>query len=269
MIGVMVPRLTDLVQATVYDGIDEAAIAAGYNTVVVNTRDRPEIQESRLDLMLSRQVDGMVITDSRTDANLLPQLRRCGVPYILAMRRMPGQVSVSTDDLAGGRLAAEHLLSLGHERVGVVGGDPHASTGADRTQGFRSAYADAGFPVADDLVASPGFEVHGGHAAGSYLLDLPSPPTAIFAASDFAAVGVLAAMRDRGLSAPRDVAVVGFNDLDIAAEMPVPLTSVRSPLFEMGAKSIEMLLRRMRGERVRSRVLRPRLQIRASTVARG
>lgn len=266
MIGVMVPRLTDVVLATIYDGIDQTAIEAGYNTVVVNTRDRPDLQRSRLDLMLSRQVDGIIVGDSRTDSNLVAELRGCGVPYVLVARRMPRQISVTTDDLKGGRLAAEHLLSLGNRCVGVVSGDPHASTGAERTLGFCRAYADAGFPLPDDYVIPSGFDVHSGHEAGERLLSLRRPPTAIFAASDFAAVGVMAAMRDRGLHVPGDVAVVGFNDLDVAAELPIPLTSVHSPLFEMGALSMKVLLALLRGRQVRSRVLQPTLRPRASTV---
>ena len=269
MIGVMVPRLTDVVMATIYEGIDEAAIDAGYNTVVANTQDRPELQRSRLDLMLSRGVDGLIVGDSRSDSNLISHLEGCGVPYVLVARRMPRQLSVTTDDLLGGRLAAEHLLSLGHKRVGVVAGDPHASTGAERTLGFRRTYEQAGYPLTDDYVVPSGFDVASGRSAGERLLTLPRRPTAIFAASDLVAVGVLGAMRDLGLSAPEDVAVVGFNDVDIAAQLPVPLTTIYSPLAEMGAKGMRLLLSRMDGKRVRSVVLQPSLRVRESTAGRA
>jgi LacI family transcriptional regulator len=265
MIGVMVPRLTDVVMATIYEGIDEAAIDAGYNTVVANTQDRPELQRSRLDLMLSRGVDGLIVGDSRSDSNLISLLEGCGVPYVLVARRMPRQLSVTTDDLLGGRLAGEHLLSLGHHRVGVVAGDPHASTGAERTLGFRRTYEQAGYPLTDDYVVPSGFDVASGRSAGERLLTLPRRPTAIFAASDLVAVGVLGAMRDLGLSAPHDVAVVGFNDVDIAAQLPVPLTTIHSPLAEMGAKGLRLLPGRMEGKRVRSLVLQPSLRVREST----
>jgi LacI family transcriptional regulator len=266
MIGVMVPRLTDVVLATIYDGIDQTATAAGYNTVVVNTRDRPDLQRSHLNLMLSQQVEGIIVGDSRSDSNLVAELRRAGVPYVLVARRLPRQISVTTDDLTGGRLAAEHLLSLGHRRVGVVAGDPHASTGAERTAGFRRAFARAGFPVPDAHVIPSGFDVQSGRRTAEILLSLPDQPTAIFAVDDFAAIGVMGAMRDRGLRAPSDVAVVGFNDLDFAAELPTPLTSVHSPLSEMGVRSARTLIALMRGSTVRSKVLQPTLVPRASTM---
>jgi LacI family transcriptional regulator len=266
MIGVMVPRLTDVVLATIYDGIDQTATAAGYNTVVVNTRDRPDLQRSHLNLMLSQQVEGIIVGDSRSDSNLVAELRRAGVPYVLVARRLPRQISVTTNDLEGGRLAAEHLLSLGHRRVGVIAGDPQASTGAERTAGFRRAFERAGFPVPDGYVIPSGFDVQSGRFAAEILLSLPDQPTAIFAVNDFAAIGVMGAMRDRGLKAPDDVAVAGFNDLDFVAELPTPLTSVHSPLFEMGVGSAQTLLALMRGSKVRSKVLQPTLVPRASTV---
>lgn len=266
LIGVMVPRLTDVVLATIYDGIDQTAIEAGYNTVVVNTQDRPDLQRSRLDLMLSRQVDGIIVGDSRSDSNLMAELQASGVPYLLVARRLPRQTSVTTDDLKGGRLAAEHLLSLGHRRVGVVAGDPHASTGSERTLGFRRAYEGVGCPIPDEYVIPSAFDLGTGREAGEQLLARPEPPTAIFAVSDFTALGVLAAMRDRGLRAPDDIAVVGYNDLDVAAELPIPLTSVHSPLFDMGALSMRLMLKVLRGHRVRSRMLQPTLIPRASTL---
>jgi LacI family transcriptional regulator len=266
MIGVMVPRLTDVVLATIYDGIDQAAMAAGYNTVVVNTRDRPDLQRSRLELMLSRQVDGIILADSRSNSNLVPELLRAGVPYILVARRLPQQISVSTDDLMGGRLAAEHLLSLGHRRVGVVAGDLDASTGAERTAGFTRAFADAGHPLGDEYVVASGFDVSSGRLAGQSLLALPHRPTAIFAVSDFAAIGVLGAMRDLGLEAGKDIGVVGYNDVDVVAELPTPLTSVRSPLFEMGERSMRAMLALLHGSKVEPEVLTPTLVPRASTL---
>lgn len=266
MIGVLVPRLTDVALATIYDAIDRTAALAGYNTVVVNTRDDVELQRSRLDLLLSRRVDGVILGDSRTGSHLIPELRRAHLPFVLVMRRLPRQVSVTTDDIAGGRLAALHLIELGHTRVGVVAGDLTASTGAERTQGFRDAYADAGLPIPDQYVVGSGFHVGGGERAAERLLRLPDRPTAIFAVSDFIAIGVMGAVRDAGLQVGKQVAVVGYNDLDLAARLPVGLTSVRSPLDEMGELSMTMLLDLLAGRRARSRRLAPELVERASTL---
>ena len=265
--GVLVPRLTDFVLARIYEGIDAAAAEAGYNTFVANTTDDPGQRRIRLDGLLSRRVDGIVLGDARLDGDeLVKNLASKGIPYVLVSRRLRGHLSVTTDDLLGGRLAAQHLLELGHERVAVVAGEPYASTGVERTAGFRRTYADAGRPVPDDQVRHSRFDVEGGHSAAAALLDLRPHPTAVFAVNDTAAIGVMGALRERGLRPGKDVAVVGYNDIPIAADLPVPLTSVHSPMFEMGSEALALLLDRMQGRPVRSRRLRPELVARASTL---
>ncbi|MBB4683846.1 LacI family DNA-binding transcriptional regulator [Amycolatopsis jiangsuensis] len=265
-IGVLVPRLTDVAMATIFDGIDETARLGGYDTVVANTHDDPEERRSRVESLLSMRVAGLVLADSRSDANVVAQLRRSRVPYVLVMRRLPKQVAVTTDDEQGGRLAAEHLLERGHRRVGVVAGDQAASTGVERTHGFRETFARAGHPVPAEYVVESGFGVSDGRRATEQILALPSRPTAIFAVNDFTAVGAMGAIRDAGLRVGQDVALVGYNDLDLAAELPVALTSVRSPLAEMGRVSARMLLDLVGGRRIASRRFAPTLSIRDSSL---
>lgn len=265
MIGVMVPRLTDVVLATIYEGIDQTATAAGVNTVVVNTHDDPALQRSRLDLLLSRRVDGLIVGDSRNTSNLVPELRSARIPFVLVMRSLPRQLSITTDDMEGGRLAAQHLLALGHRDIGVVSGDPDASTGEERTRGFRETFTAAGHSIPDDHVVTSGFDVTGGRRAADFLLRLPRRPSAIFAVNDYAAIGVMGAVRDAGLQVGRDVAVVGYNDVDIAEHLPVALTTVRSPLFSMGAHSVRALMGRLAGKKIRSQRLKPTLVPRASS----
>ena len=269
VLGVLVPRLTDIVLATVYEGIDAAASAAGYHTVVANTGDDPDLQRRRADALLARRVDGLILGDARTDSTLVADLAARGIPLVLVSRRLPRRVSVTTDDLFGGRLAGEHLVSLGHRRVGVVSGEPYASTGIERTRGFLGAFDAAGLTVDDRYVVPSPFDVAGGRAAAEHLLSLRPRPTAIFAVNDFAAIGVMGAVRDAGLRVGEDVGVVGYNDVPLAAELPVPLTSVHSPMFDMGRQAATTLLAILDGKPGRSRRLRPTLAVRASTVPAG
>ncbi|MER6113346.1 LacI family DNA-binding transcriptional regulator [Streptomyces hirsutus] len=266
MLGVLVPRLTDIVLATIYEGIDAAASAAGYHTVVANTGDDPEMQQRRADALLARRVDGLVLGDARSDCDLVAELARQQIPLVLVSRRLPGRVSVTTDDTLGGRLAAEHLLGLGHRRVAVVAGEPYASTGVERTQGFLDAFAEAGLPVPKSHVIGSTFDVPGGRAATDHLLGLRPRPTAVFAVNDFAAIGVMAAVRDAGLTVGQDVAVIGYNDVPLAAALPVPLTSIRSPMYRMGEVAATTLVNMLNGKPGRSRRLRPALMARASTL---
>ncbi|WP_253904301.1 LacI family DNA-binding transcriptional regulator [Arthrobacter sp. Br18] len=266
LIGVLVPRLTDIVLATIYESIDVAAGAAGYSTVVANTLDDATHRRSRLDAMLSRRIDGVIIGDSHLGDTAAFELQKLGVPYVLVMRKLEGHLSITTDDHRGGRLAAEHLLGLGHRRVGVIAGDLLASTGIERTEGFRRAFEAAGYPIDDRYVISSGFDTRGGLAAGTQLMKLAEPPTAIFAVNDFIALGAMGAIRDAGRKLREDVALVGYNDIDLAATLPVPLTSVRSELGEMGRLSVQALLQRMEGSSAESVLLPPVLVPRATTV---
>ncbi|MHA7155021.1 LacI family DNA-binding transcriptional regulator [Arthrobacter sp. TMN-50] len=268
LIGVLVPRLTDLVLATIYESIDAAAGTAGYTTVVSNTLDDPLRRRARLDALLSRRLDGVIIGDSHIGDTAAFELQQRGVPYVLVMRKLEGHLSVTTDDHLGGRLAAEHLLSLGHKRVGVIAGDLLASTGLQRSQGFRSAFDAAGFPVEDHYMVNTGFGTRAGRIAGDQLMQLPMPPSAIFAVDDLTAVGAMGAIRAVGKRLREDVAIVGYNDVDIAANLPVPLTSIRSALTDMGRLSFEALQRRINGESAESVLLKPVLIPRATTVER-
>lgn len=175
LIGVLVPRLSDLVLATIYEGIEEAAAAAGYHTFVANSRDRPEEQRACVEMLLSRRADGLILGDAYADARFVDELAAREVPVVLVSRRAGNHPSVTCDDELGGRLAAEHLLSLGHRRVGVIAGEPYASTGIDRTAGFVTTYPAAGFPVPADLVIHSQFDVAGGVAQRS-----SSWPTTVF-----------------------------------------------------------------------------------------
>ncbi|MFF9126615.1 substrate-binding domain-containing protein [Streptomyces sp. NPDC014889] len=250
-----------------YEGLDAAAARHGFNTFVANTTDDPALRRDRLEELLARRVAGIVLGDARLDGyDLVKLLDRRHIPYVLVSRRLTGHLSVTTDDLLAGRLAAEHLLQLGHHCVGVAAGEPYASTGVERTAGFVRRYAEAGFPLPPQYVLPSRFDTAGGHAAGAALLALVPRPTAIFAVNDTAAIGVIGALREYGLRPGSDVAVVGYNDIPVAADMPVPLTTIHSPMFEMGEQAMSLLIDRLHGRRVRSKRLRPHLIARDSTL---
>ncbi|GAA5172095.1 MULTISPECIES: LacI family DNA-binding transcriptional regulator [Amycolatopsis] len=263
LVGVLVPRLSDIVLATIYEGIEEAAAEHGLSTFVTNTRDVPEVQRARTEMVLGRRVDGLIFGDAYADGEFLASVAARGVPFVLVSRRSGEYPSVTCDDYEGGRLAAEHLLSLGHSRVAVIAGEPYASTGIDRTAGFVDAFAAAGCPVPESRIVHTPFDARGGRLGAERLL--AERPSAIFAVNDFAAIGAIGAARDAGLRVGEDIGIVGFNDTPLAAELPVPLTTVRSPMHEMGYRGLSLLVRLMAGETVEPERLMPKLMVRAST----
>jgi len=266
LLGMLVPRLTDYVLATIYEGVEEAARLAGYRTVVANTRDDPDEQRARAEVMLDHRVEGLIIGDASDRGDLLADLERRGVPFVLVSRRTGSHPAVTGDDLTGGRLVAEHLLDRGHTRVAVLAGEPYASTGSERTKGFLDRWSSAGLAVSADRVVHGPFDAAGGRQAMQRVLDMPGPPpTAVFAVNDFAAIGAMGALRDAGLRVGRDVALVGYNDVSLAAELPIPLSTVTTPNLEMGRGGVELLLRILDGEKPASLLLPPQLRIRESS----
>lgn len=146
-------------------------------------------------------------------------------------------VGGTLDDLTGGRLVGNHLADLGHREIAIIAGQPYATTGIDRTAGCRAALGERGIEVPTDRIVHSRFDAPSGHEVALELMRSANPPTAIFAVNDITAIGAMGALRDCGLTGGRDVAVVGFNDISIAADLPTPLGTVRSLLHEMGRQA--------------------------------
>lgn len=264
-IAVIVPRLSDLVLATMYEGIQERAAANGYTTYVSNSRDDQQLRGQLTEAALSRRVDGLIFGDATLDSSFLDGLRERSVPTVLVNRRSGNHISATCDDFRGGQLVADHFAAQGHQRTAIIGGSPWASTSADRCAGFVAQMRHHGYPVLPGDIIQNGFDAEAGMAATSQLLKESSAPTAIFAVNDFTAIGAMGAIRSAGLRIAEDVAVAGFNDTSLAALLPIPLTSVRSPMRLIGQTAADLLLRLLRGESVESAAFEPELMVRESS----
>ncbi|HDN79776.1 MAG: LacI family transcriptional regulator [Chloroflexi bacterium] len=227
----------------VLHGISDVMRPAGYRVLVEPVEDvtRPN---AYIDLVLEQRIDGLILSGPRSDDAELPQLKEEGFPVIL-LGQLPGAgfPSVDVDNVEGARIAVEHLISLGHTRIGIITNAPPQYTGsAHRLEGYRLALAAHGIPFDENLVCYGNFTEGSGYRAMNELLGLANPPTAVFVASDLVAFGVLAAIRDRGLLVPRDIAVVGFDDVRMARYVTPPLTTVRLPAYELGQTAAQILV---------------------------
>ncbi|WP_245906406.1 LacI family DNA-binding transcriptional regulator [Mycolicibacterium palauense] len=263
--GVLVPHLTDIVLSSVYDAIEGEANGAGYETFVANTHDLPVEQHRRFELLLGRRIDGLILGDAHLDGSNLAEFERRRVPFVLVSRRSTGYLSVCGDDYRGGRQIGEHLAALGHTDVGIVAGPPWASTSVDRVAGCVAALESSGVTVPPANVVELGFDAEHGHRGAEMLLARPKPPTAIFAVNDYSAIGVMGALREHALVPGRDIAVAGYNDIPIAGELTIPLTTVRSPMGEMGKRAVQTLLAVLHGLPTSPTTLATELVVREST----
>lgn len=265
-IGVLVPQLSDIVVAMIYEGIDAAAEHANYQTFVSNTQDIPARQRELGESALARRVDGIMFADARLDdPYFIDEIAKRGIPMVLVSRRLGQHCSVTCDDFEGGRLAADHLVGLGHRDIAVLAGQAHASTGVDRTAGFVARCEELGVDIDKAWRPTSPFNTEAGRSVGERLLAGSRKPTAFFAVNDFLAIGLMGALRDYGMTPGSDVAVVGYNDTPVAADLPISLTSVRSPMHQMGHRGAELLIEQMGGGRSESERLMPELVVRQSS----
>ncbi|NUT32476.1 MAG: LacI family DNA-binding transcriptional regulator [Hamadaea sp.] len=249
-------------------GVEDVAHANGAGTVVSAIHRKSSAARQWLQNLRARASDGVILVTSDLDAPLQAELRRLDVHLVVIDPAGVPSFDVPTigaTNWAGGLAATEHLLALGHRRIGFVAGPPRLLCSRARLDGYRAGLeAAAGLTVGDALIRQGDFYHESGFVAGSALLDLPDPPTAVFAASDQMAFGVYEAVRRKGLRVPEDVSVIGFDDLPEARWASPPLTTVRQPLAEMGMLAARTVLRLAKGEEVES----PRVELATDLVVR-
>ncbi|WP_258052530.1 LacI family DNA-binding transcriptional regulator [Streptomyces sp. Ru73] len=264
-LGVLVPRLTDTVMATLYEEIASAALVRGYHALVATTHDDPEREREHGRMLLERRVDGLILTTARTDGGFCQDLADKGIPHVSALRTYGSSAAAVGDDRLGGYLATRHLLDLGHRRIALVSGPAYASSALGRRAGYEDALAEAGIALTDALVLPSTFSMESGEEAGQRLLSLAARPTAVFAVNDNTAIGLLAAAQRAGLRVPEDLSVVGYNDIPLAARLPQPLTSVRVPFDAIAAAAVDQLIDLIAGAPGHTRTYAPTLIPRRTT----
>jgi LacI family transcriptional regulator len=249
-VGLIIPFFTHPSAVERVRGVLAAMESTPFALVVCDVGDpgqRDEFLGRRAPL---DRCDGLLIVSLAPHDHEVEALLGAGAAVVLVDAAHPRLPSVVVDDERGGELATEHLLELGHERIAFVGdtSDPRFGfvSSARRLAGYRRAVGAAGIPVREELERLGPHGRSVAHRLTDELLALPEPPTAIFAASDTQALGVLEAARNAGVAVPGDLSVVGFDDLEVAAY--VGLTTVAQPLYESGRRGLERLLAVIAGE---------------------
>jgi LacI family transcriptional regulator len=225
-------------------GVEDWCTAHGIGAAVSAVRHGAARPASWTSALASHETDGVILVTSELTMPQLRQVRGEGIPLVVVdpvSLPDPDLPSVGATNWAGGLAATEHLVSLGHVRIGAITGPAGYLCSRARVDGYRSALERAGLEFGQALVRHGDFYHEGGYTCGGALLDLARRPTAIFAGSDQQALGVYEAARQRGLRIPQDLSVVGFDDLPAAAWVSPPLTTVRQPLADMGRVAAEML----------------------------
>jgi len=270
-IGVLVPDLGNPVFAEFTGGINRRLERADYTAILLETQNQHERFQTGARLLSERRVDGIISGATRAgDRRTLRQLVQSGIPVVMAMRWIRGLEIpiVANDDLRGGALAAEHLISLGHRRLAQLHGADDIETFRERGIGFHGTLARAGIDDADQVrYAKLQTAAEARKLMRALLQACDEPPTGIFAHNDLMAVGAIEALKEQSLRCPEDVSVIGFNDMPLTEHLAPPLTTIRMPTAEIGRVAAETVLSMIDGASSPAVTisLQPRLVVRGST----
>lgn len=249
VIGTLIPDIANPFFAMLFRGIEDALAPRDFSVILANTDDDPAREQRSLDMLRGRQVDGLILATARRQDAAIAALAAEGFPFVMVNRHtdLLQASAVIPDDYNGAIAAVDHLVALGHRRIAHIAGPDGISTGHKRRLGYAEALQRHALPIDPALIATGSYREAGGYEAMRALLALPQPPTAIFAVNDLAAAGALRALREAGLRVPRDISIVGFNDLSLVAQTTPRLTTLHVPLHAMGVAAAESLLSALGG----------------------
>jgi DNA-binding LacI/PurR family transcriptional regulator len=270
MLGMVIPDITNPFFPGVVRGVEDVAFKGSYRVVLCNTDNDPAKEQAYLDELRSYRPAGLLVIPS-AESNLAAEL---GPPTptsvaVVCIDRRPADWkgdAVMAANEEGAFQATEHLLNMGHTRLATICGPSHLTNAVERLAGFRRAVAKQGLRIAPEYIQEAKFDRESGHRSARRLLGMLPRPTAIFAANDLLALGALLAARELGLNCPRDISIIGFDNLDIGMFTDPALSSVYQPGYQMGARAARLILERIKGKKGRAQqiVLPTEIRIRNS-----
>jgi LacI family transcriptional regulator len=263
-IGVVVGDIENPFFAGAARGIADVLERDGYTLLLANSDEDLGRERRAVEALHARQVDGLaVVPSSGDDGAHLAAILREGRPVVLLDRPIAGLAAdaVLVDNRAGAERAVQHLVSLGHRRIGLVGDSPGIASTRERIEGYREALTAAGIGVDESLISLGGSTIDEGHRLALALLERQDRPSALFTVNNFMTAGALGAVRELDLRIPEQVALVGFDDLDWTTLVDPPITVVAQPVAELGRAVAERLLERLRGDLGPPRELRLRTRL--------
>jgi LacI family transcriptional regulator len=246
-LGLILPDSANPFFAEVGHAIESAAFALGYSVILCNTENDENKERLYTEVLENKQLDGIIFVGAGENREAISEIAQNGLPLVVVDRDMGSLEldTVTTENYQGGLLATQHLLSLGHQIIGCITGPSNITPSAERVTGYRAALQQAGIEVVESLLARGDFHAPSGYSAAMLLLQQTPRPTAIFVCNDMMAIGALRAAAQLGLRAPEDIAIVGFDDIQLASYTTPSLTTVVQPKQEIGQLAVKLLFERM------------------------
>lgn len=274
-IALVIPDVINPFFPEVVRGAEDVASKFGYSLILCNTDDDLGKESHYFEMLKDRWIDGIIfsgVAENRGEEEVIKKILESDIPLVLVDREIENLEinSAIIDNVKAGYIATKHLVELGHENIGIISGPLSLKIHRDRIKGYQKALAESGVPFNELLIKGTTYREERGYRTMKEFLLLKRVPTAIFAFGDFLAIGVIRAIRDKGLKIPEDLAVVGFDDILISRFIDPPLTTVAQPKYQMGAIAIQMLIKMIKKEPLENSkvVLEPELIVRKSSMSR-
>lgn len=248
IIGLVLPDIQNPFYVDVIKGIEEVMYENGYAAIMCNFAQDEKKERLYLDILKSESIDGLIVAPVHGRDQKVVNLILSGLPVICIDRGLSGIEAdvVLVDNKKGAFEAVCHLIKLGHRRIAFISGLPQIPTSKERLAGYIAAFQEHQLPVDEALIKYGNSKHESGMRLTAELLDLPTPPTALFTGNNLITLGALETIHSRGVKIPHDIAMVGFDDMYWSFSLNPPLTAVRQPGFEMGKRAAEMLFQRIK-----------------------
>ena len=252
-LGLVITTIANPFYNELAQGIEATSRGLGYNIIFCSTHSDLSAEKHYIEMLRSKGVDGIIFSSAHMEDPNIITLAEEAFPIVLVNRRTYHPVVkekvdyVGVDNILGGFWAVEHLIRLGHQRIGVIGGSSESSVGLERLEGGKKALEAYHLGQGEDYFLEGDFLKESGYQGGKRFLRIEEPPTAIFATNDYMALGTYQAIAEEGVRIPEDIALVGFNDIEFTAMKGIELTTIGQKKFEMGAIAVKMLVERIEG----------------------
>ena len=269
---ILVPAIANTFFARVISGAQQAAQAAGYRLLLCDTQGREEIEEEFAALVYAHQADGVIqLRASDPFESLPPGTEPLPLVNACEVVKNAPYPTISLDNRAAAQAMTDHLIGLGHRRIGIIKGPRSSPLTLDRVAGYQDALRQAGIAADPSLICHGDFTLKAGYDGAGTMLELADRPSALFCENDEMAIGALTRIKQMGLRVPEDISLVGFDDIPFAAYCDPPLTTISQPAEIFGQKAVEMLIALIEKKPIAERhVLLPfELTVRGSTAAQN
>jgi len=272
-LGLVITTIVNPFYPELAQGIESTAREMGYNIILCSTNYEIDLEKQYIDMLRGKGVDGIIFTSTHMHDPNIEGLINEKYPIILVNRKICEESVINrvdyvvVDNLHGGFIAVEHLIKMGHERIGIISGLPQSSASVERLEGGKKALAEYGLQIEPDLIIQGDFLKSSGFEGARKFSRMKSWPTAVFTVNDYMALGAMDGFVEEGFQVPEDVALVGFNDIEISRMRSIELTTVGQKTYEMGSIAVKTLVEKIEGGGhgvFRQIILEPELIIRES-----